>query len=160
MDFESALTLVAELSFAMAGFGGVAIAIGGHAREYAPNERLRILSFFTLAALCVAGSLLCIVLLVAGISESTTSRSASIFLAAMQAGFIVYFLPRFLRFVRDPEASTSVLWAAFSIPVVLAAFGGAALNVFLATAWLVLAVLCVNLLLSLAVFLRFLMMRN
>ena len=160
MDAPSALTLIAELGVALAGFGGVAIAVGGHAREYAPTERLRILSFFSLAALCVSGSLLCIVLLVAGISESATWRAASIFLTAAQAGFIVSFLPRTLKLVRDPEASTSFRWAASSIAVVLAAFGAAVVNAFLATAWLVLAVLCINLLLSLAVFLRFLMSRN
>ena len=160
MDSSSALTLIAELGVALAGFGGVAIALGGHAREYAPMERQRILSFFSLAALCAAGSLLCIVLLVAGISESTTWRAASIFITAAQAGFIVFFLPRTLQFVRDPEFSTSFGWAAFSIAVVLAAFGAAAINAFLATAWVVLAVLCINLLLSLAVFLRFLMSRD
>ena len=55
MDASSALTLIAELGVALAGFGGVAIAVGGHAREYAPTERQRILSFFTLATSRVVG---------------------------------------------------------------------------------------------------------
>jgi hypothetical protein len=160
MHAFSALTLIAELGVALAGFGGVAIAVGGHARKYAPTERLRILTFFSLAALCVAASLLCIVLLVAGISESTTWRAASIFLTAAEAGLLASLAPRTLRSVRDPEASTGARWAAFSSTVMLAAIGAAAINVFLAMDWLVLAVLCLTLLLSLAVFLRFLLSRN
>ena len=160
MHIFSALTLIAELGVALAGFGGVAIAVGGHAREYAPTERLRILTFFSLAALCVAGSLLCIVLLVAGISESTTWRAASIFLTTAEAGLLASLIPRTLRSVRDPEASTGLRWAAFAATVMLTAIGAAAINVFHATAWLVLAVLCLNLLLSLTVFLRFLLSRN
>ena len=160
MDAFSALILIAELGVAMAGFGGVAIAVGGHAREYAPTERLRIQTFFGLAALCVAASLLCIVLLVAEISESTTWRAASIFLTAAGGGLLASLLPRTFRSVRNPEASTGTRWAAFVSTVPLAVISAAAINVFLATAWLALAVLCLILLLSMTVFFRFLMSRN
>ena len=160
MDAFSALTLIAELGVALAGFGGVAIALGGHAREYAPTERLRIQTFFGLAALSVSASLLCIVLLVAEISESTTWRAASIFLTAAGAGLVASLLPRTLRSVRDPVASTGTRWAALATTASLAFIGAAAINVFLATAWLVLAVLCLILLMSITVFYRFLMRRN
>lgn len=107
MNLPDVLTVLAELAIAMAGFGGVASAFSGRAREFTPAERLRLRTLLINSSSVVLG---CLGFFVATVSD-LPDRSATIAAAACSLPTTLYYtstdVPTAWRLVRDPAATTS-----------------------------------------------------
>jgi hypothetical protein len=160
MDPQPTFALIAELSLALAGFGGVAAAFGGRDRSYAPVEMTRLRVLFTHAFLALSTSLFAIGLLFATTTE-TACRWASIAGVLSQTPTSAYFLRRIHSHTANQE-TTPGWWgfvysfaALVAIPLLFGASifweGGSVLLVF---------ALSTQLLYGLWIFMRLLIHRN
>ena len=106
IDPQDIFGLVAELSLALAGFGGVAAAFGGSNRTYAPFEMDRLRALFLLAALPFATSLLALGLLGLEYEPARVYLLASIAGGLAQAPATAFAAHRAIAAWRDPQSIT------------------------------------------------------
>jgi hypothetical protein len=113
IDAEPTFSLFAELSLALAGFGGVASAFGGSGRQFAPAELTRLRALFFHASLSLATSLLGISLIWLGRSVPSVALWASALALSAQIPAASYFTLKAYRYAADPINSTTwpVFWA-------------------------------------------------
>jgi hypothetical protein len=111
--------LFAELSLALAGFSGVASALGGRDRDFSPIDRGRLDAVFLFSGASLAISLLVLTLADAGLSDA---RSYSIGCAAGSILILGIFgrqMPRVLKLRREGETTTSGAFISFSFVYLL-----------------------------------------
>ncbi len=153
--------LIAELALALAGFSGVASAFGGRDRSYQPVERQRLVSLFAAAGIALAGAASVDTMASAGLPSQQVFTIASALVFILTAVTLLPYLRKGMRFVRDPNSSTTPWVLAVSFGIILAVLALSAANVALGgRAWPLIGGLYLLLLYGLWMFTRILTLRN
>jgi len=109
MDPQSTFALIAKLSLALAGFGGVAAAFGGRDRSYAPVEMTRLRILFSRAFLALSTSLFAIGLLFAPTTEMAC-RWASVTGMLSETPTSAYFLRLVYQHTANRDTTPGLAW--------------------------------------------------
>jgi len=106
--------LFAELSLALAGFTGVASALGGRDRDYSPIDRGRLDAVFLFSGSSLAVSLLVLTLADAGLSDARSYSMACAISGFLILGIFCRQIPRVLKLRRDGQSTTSGAFISFA----------------------------------------------
>lgn len=99
--------LLSELAIAVAGFAGVAVALGGRARTFGPFELLRLNALFQYSALILGGCFGLFVLNAAGLGSADAIRLVSIAGAFGYGAIGIRTVPRAFRLLAASDGSAS-----------------------------------------------------
>jgi len=102
--------LLSELAIAVAGFAGVAVALGGRDRSFGPMELVRITSLFLYSALVLAGCFGLFALAAADVSAAIAVRVVSF---GEAIGFVVFTAATAPDAIRNTRPNES--WVPFAV---------------------------------------------
>ncbi len=149
--------LLAELAIAVAGFAGVAVALGGRDRSFGPMELLRLSSLFQYSALVLAGCFGLFALVAAEIGSVAAIRVVSFGEAIGFAAFTAATAPGALRLLRSDQSSSGpwggyLVVGAYGVNILICLVNG----LVVAREWPLIVVFSITILLSLWLFHRLL----
>jgi len=114
LTYSGTFELFSELAIAVAGFAGVAVALGGRDRAFGPMELVRVKSLFLYSALVLAGCFGLFALVAAEVSAVVAIRLVSFGEAIGFAVFTAETAPGAIRLTRSNESSTRP-WVPFFV---------------------------------------------
>jgi hypothetical protein len=156
MDQVELLTAIIEASIGLIGFSGLVIALGRRASgEWSPGDKLRLVNLLATGVIVLACTLVSLILLSAGVPQTTAWASSSVAWVILVLPFSVWAIPQVIRGYDRPTASWTYLGTMFAI--VIATIGIQVANAAcFAAFWLFALGLAVALLVGVTLFLRLL----
>ena len=157
LTHSSIFELFSEIAIAVAGFAGVAVALGGRDRSFAPLELVRITSLFIYSGLVLAGCFGLFALAAAEVGAVTAIRVVSFGEAIGFVAFTAATGPSAIRNTRPNES-----WVPFAVIGTYAAIVLLCLvnGLVVVREWPLIVAFSITILLSLWIFLRLLTHRS